>query len=416
MAVYLAENASMAVRTLSANKLRTSLTMLGIIIGNASVIAMIAVGQGAQQFIGRQFQFLGTNILFVLPGIAPEGPFSSSVPAESLVLEDAKAMAREVPAVAGVAPEKRDRLRVTWADKDTQVDITGTNSEYPSVRNAGVAKGRFFSMLELQQHQRVAVLGSETAQTLFGDYASRSRRHRYPVGAKIRIRNYSFRVIGVMAEKGASMGMNQDEAIFIPISVMASQLTGEDNAYTSPSLQSISVSAKSSESMSAAQFQITNLLRLRHNVKGENDFTVRSQQELLQTADSITGMLVVLMAATSGISLLVGGIGIMNIMLVSVSERTQEIGLRKALGATPKDIQMQFTVEAVILALTGGSIGIAIAVAGTVIFAALTPLEAIVSPVAILLAVGVSGAIGLGFGVIPARNAARLDPIIALRS
>jgi putative ABC transport system permease protein len=155
---------------------------------------------------------------------------------------------------------------------------------------------------------------------------------------------------------------------------------------------------------------------LRHNVKGENDFTVRSQQELLQTADSITGMLVVLMAATSGISLLVGGIGIMNIMLVSVSERTQEIGLRKALGATHNDIQVQFTVEAVILALTGGSIGIAIAVAGTVIFAALTPLEAIVSPIAILLAVGVSGAIGLGFGVIPARNAARLDPIIALRS
>jgi putative ABC transport system permease protein len=408
MAVYLAENASMAVRTLSANKLRSSLTMLGIIIGNASVIAMIAVGQGAQQFIGKQFQSLGTNILFVLPGIAAEGPLASSVPAESLVLDDAEAMAREVPAVAGVAPEKSDRLRVTWADQDTQVDVTGTNSEYPSVRNAGVAKGRFFSMLELQQHQRVAVLGSETARTLFGD--------RYPVGAKIRIRNYSFRVVGVMAEKGASMGMNQDEAIFIPISVMASQLTGEDNAYTSPSLQSISVSAKSSASMSAAQFQITNLLRLRHNIKGENDFTVRSQQELLQTADSVTGMLVVLMAATSGISLLVGGIGIMNIMLVSVSERTQEIGLRKALGATHKDIQMQFTVEAVILALTGGSIGIAIAVAGTVIFAALTPLEAIVSPVAILLAVGVSGAIGLGFGVVPARNAARLDPIIALRS
>jgi putative ABC transport system permease protein len=317
-------------------------------------------------------------------------------------------MAREVPAVAGVAPEKTDRLRVTWSDKDTQVDVTGTNSEYPTVRNAGVAKGRFFSALELEQHQRVAVLGSETARTLFGD--------RHPLGAKIRIRNYSFRVIGVMKEKGSSMGMNQDEAIFIPISVMASQLTGDDNAYTSPSLQSISVSAKSSENMSAAQFQITNLLRLRHNIKGENDFTVRSQQELLQTADSITGMLVVLMAATSGISLLVGGIGIMNIMLVSVSERTQEIGLRKALGATHKDIQVQFTVEAVILALTGGSIGIAIAVAGTVVFAALTPLEAIVSPVAILLAVGVSGAIGLGFGVIPARNAARLDPIIALKS
>jgi putative ABC transport system permease protein len=408
MAVYLTENASMAVRTLSANKLRSSLTMLGIIIGNASVIAMIAVGQGAQQFIGKQFESLGTNILFILPGVAAEGPLASSVPAQTLVLEDAEAIAREVPTVAGVAPEKSDRLRVTWADQDTQVDVTGTTPEYTSVRNAGVQRGRFFSALELQQHQRVAVLGSETARSLFGE--------RHPLGAKIRLRNHSFRVIGVMAEKGSSMGMNQDEAIFIPISVMASQLTGEDNARTSPTLQSISVSAKSDASMSAAQFQINNLLRLRHDVKEENDFTVRSQQELLQTADSITGMLVVLMAATSSISLLVGGIGIMNIMLVSVSERTQEIGLRKALGATHKDIQVQFTVEAVILALTGGSIGIAIAVAGTVLFAALTPLEAIVSPVAIVIAVGVSGAIGLGFGVIPARNAARLDPIIALRS
>jgi putative ABC transport system permease protein len=408
MAVYLTENASMAVRTLSANKLRSSLTMLGIIIGNASVIAMIAVGQGAQQFIGKQFESLGTNILFILPGVAAEGPLASSVPAQTLVLEDAEAIAREVPAIAGVAPEKSDRLRVTWADQDTQVDVTGTTPEYTSVRNAGVQRGRFFSALELQQHQRVAVLGSETARSLFGE--------RHPLGAKIRLRNHSFRVIGVMAEKGSSMGMNQDEAIFIPISVMASQLTGEENARTSPTLQSISVSAKSDASMSAAQFQINNLLRLRHDVKEENDFTVRSQQELLQTADSITGMLVVLMAATSSISLLVGGIGIMNIMLVSVSERTQEIGLRKALGATHKDIQVQFTVEAVILALTGGSIGIAIAVAGTVIFAALTPLEAIVSPVAIVIAVGVSGAIGLGFGVIPARNAARLDPIIALRS
>jgi len=407
MAVYLTENASMAVRTLSANKLRSSLTMLGIIIGNASVIAMIAVGQGAQQFIGKQFESLGTNILFILPGVAAEGPLASSVPAQTLVLADAEAIAKEVPAIAGVAPEKSDRLRVTWADQDTQVDVTGTTPEYTRVRNAGVQRGRFFSALELQQHQRVAVLGSETARSLFGA--------RHPVGAKIRLRNHSFRVIGVMAEKGSSMGMNQDEAIFIPITVMASQLTGEDNARTSPTLQSISVSAKSDASMSAAQFQITNLLRLRHEVKGENDFTVRSQQELLQTADSITGMLVVLMAATSSISLLVGGIGIMNIMLVSVSERTQEIGLRKALGATHKDIQVQFTVEAVILALTGGGIGIAIAVAGTVLFAALTPLEAIVSPIAIVIAVGVSGAIGLGFGVIPARNAARLDPIIALR-
>jgi putative ABC transport system permease protein len=407
MAVDLAENVSMAIRTLSTNKLRSSLTMLGIIIGNASVIAMIAVGQGAQQFIGRQFETLGTNALFVLPGIAAEGPLSSAVLSQSLTLADAVAMAKEVPAVASVAPEKSARLRITWADKDTQVEVTGTTTEYTNVRNVVLSRGQFFSHLELEQYQRVAVLGSETARTLFGD--------RDPLGAKIRLRNLSFRVIGIMAEKGAAMGINQDEAILIPISVMASQLAGDDNTRTSPNLQSISVSAKSSDSMSAAQYQINNLLRLRHNLKGENDFTVRSQQELLQTADRITGMLVIVMAASSGISLLVGGIGIMNIMLVSVTERTHEIGLRKALGATRNDIKIQFTVEAVILALVGGSIGIAIAVAGTVIFAAFTPVEAIVSPVAIFLAVGVSGAIGLGFGVIPAQNAARLDPIIALR-
>jgi putative ABC transport system permease protein len=408
MGVDLVENATMAVRTLSANKLRSGLTMLGIIIGNASVIGMVAVGQGAQQFINQQFESLGSNVLFVLPGIAAEGPLSSSIPAQTLVLDDAEALAKEAPAVAGVAPEKSDRFRVTWADKDTQVDVTGTTPQYPTVRNATVASGQFFSELELRQNQRVAVLGSETARTLFGD--------RNPLGAKIRVRNLSFRVIGVMVEKGSAMGMNQDEALFIPISVMASQVAGEDNARSSPTLQSISISASSSERMSAAQYQITNLLRLRHNIKGENDFTVRSQQELLQSAESVTGILVLLLAATSGISLLVGGIGIMNIMLVSVTERTHEIGLRKALGATGSDIQIQFTVEAIILAIAGGSIGIAIAVSSTVILSALSPLQAIVSPIAILVAFGVSGAIGLGFGVVPARNAARLDPIIALRS
>lgn len=408
MSVDFTENVSMAVRTLSANKLRSALTMLGIIIGNASVIAIVAVGQGAQHFVNRQFESLGSNMLFVVPGVAPDGPLSSATPSKSLVLADAIAIAREVPAVAGVAPEKTERFRVTRAERDTQATVTGTTSQYPTVRNATTSQGRFFSELELQQSERVAVLGSETAYRLFGSLN--------PIGEKIRIRNLSFRAIGVMAKKGAAMGANQDEVVFVPITVMANELTGQDNTRTSPTLQSIAVSARNPKSMGAAQYQITNLLRLRHDIKGENDFTVRSQQDLLKTTNSITGMLVILLAATAGISLLVGGIGIMNIMLVSVTERTQEIGLRKALGATRTDVMIQFTVEAVILSLVGGSCGIFLGVAGTLILAALTPLEAAVSPIAIILAVGVSGAIGLGFGVVPARNAARLEPIVALRS
>ncbi|KYC37984.1 ABC transporter permease [Scytonema hofmannii PCC 7110] len=408
MSIDFAENLNMAVRTLSANKLRSSLTMLGMIIGNASVIAIISVGQGAQQFVSQQFESLGSNMLFVIPGVAQDGPLSSAASSKSLVLADAIAIAREVPAVAGVAPETTENFRVTWTDRDTQVNVTGTTPQYPNVRNANVSIGRFFSDLELDQNHRVAVLGGETARSLFGTLD--------PLGKKIRIRNLSFRTIGVMAKKGAAMGANQDEVVFIPISVMVNQLTGQENSRTSPTVQSIAVSARNSKSMSAAQYQITNLLRLRHNIKGENDFTVRSQQDLLKTVNSITGMLVILLAATAGISLLVGGIGIMNIMLVSVTERTHEIGLRKAIGATSTDVLIQFAVEAVILSLVGGSFGILLGLVGTVILATLTPLEAVISPIAIILAVGVSGVIGLGFGVVPARNAARLEPIVALRS
>lgn len=409
MGVNLIENVNMSVRTLRANKVRSCLTMLGIIIGNASVIAMINVGEGLQQVINREFESLGTNVLFVVPGIQQVGPQGGAVQANTLVLSDAEAIALEVPAVAEVAPEKTERLRVSWADQDTQVSVTGTTPTYTSVRNASVAKGRFFNELEVQSSHQVAVLGHETASMLFGNLD--------PLGQKIRIRNLSFQVIGVMAEKGSSMGTNHDEVVFVPIRVMATQLTGKKGSLTSPTLQSISISAHSPEKMSAAQYQITNLLRLRHNIKkGENDFTVRSQQDLLKTANTITGMVVIFLAATSGISLIVGGIGIMNIMLVSVTERTNEIGLRKAIGATGTDVMVQFTTEAVILSVTGGSLGILIALAGTLSLAAFTPLEAVFSPAAIILAFGVSGAIGLGFGVIPARTAARLEPIVALRS
>jgi putative ABC transport system permease protein len=409
MSANFLENIQMASKTLFTNKLRSGLTMLGVIIGNASVIAMIAVGQGGQRYINQQFESLGTNVLFVSPGVDQRGPQAGAVQANNLVLDDAEAIAQEVLAITAVAPEKSERLRVTYGSQETQVTITGTTPEYPTVRDAQVAQGEFFNILDVQTGDRVAVLGSDTARTLFGE--------QNPLDQKIRIRNLSFKVIGVMAEKGASMGQNQDEAVFIPIMVMANQITGQETNTNSPTLQSIAVTTKNPTSSSAAQYQITNLLRLRHNIlKGEDDFTVRSQQDLMATANRVSDILVIVLGATAGISLVVGGIGIMNIMLVSVVERTKEIGLRKALGATGGDILVQFTIEAIILATVGGLIGIGLGVGGTIAVATLTPLEAIVSFQAIFIAASVSGIIGLIFGVIPARNAAQLDPIIALRS
>lgn len=413
MSIDFLESVSMAVRTLSENKMRSGLTMLGIIIGNASVIAMVSVGQGAQRFVNQQFQSLGTNLLFVVPGVeqgAQTGTVASNslVSSNRLVLNDAKAIEEQVPSVLEVAPEKLDSFPVTWGSQDTQVTVTGTTPEYISVRNSAVAQGQFLSDVDVQRNNRVSVLGAETARTLFGN--------RDPIGEKVRIRNLSFRVIGVMAQKGAALGRNQDEAVFVPITTMANQLSGRRTSRRSPTVQTISVSARDQASTSAAQFQITNLLRLRHKIRSEDDFTVRSQQDLLQTADNVTGILIIVLAATASISLLVGGIGIMNIMLVSVTERTKEIGLRKAIGATSTDVLAQFTIEAVILSTVGGLFGILLGVGGTLVVAALTPLEAVLSPVAIVVAVVVSGTIGLGFGVVPARSAARLDPIIALRS
>lgn len=409
MGINFLENIQMATRTLSTNKLRSSLTMLGVTIGNASVIAMVGLGQAGQRYVEVQFESLGTNVLFVTPGVQQRGSQAGAVQANTLVLSDAEAIATEVPAVIAVAPEKSERLRVTYFERETQVNITGTTPEYPTVRDAGVARGEFFNILHMQTGDRVAVLGSDTARTLFGE--------QNPLGQKIRIRNLSFKVIGVMEQKGASFGQNQDEVVFIPINVMASQISGQETNLSSPTLQTISVAAKNPESSSAAQYQITNLLRLRHNIlKGEDDFSVRSQEDLMATANNVTDILVLVLGATAGISLVVGGIGIMNIMLVSVIERTKEIGLRKALGATGSDILIQFTIEAIILSTFGGLIGIGLGIGITVTVAALSTLEAIVSSQAILISMTVSGGIGLIFGVVPARNAARLDPIIALRS
>ncbi|MBW4522921.1 MAG: ABC transporter permease [Scytolyngbya sp. HA4215-MV1] len=400
------ESSKMAVKTLTANKLRSTLTMLGIIIGNASVIAMIGIGQGAQRLASEQFESLGPNVLFITPGKRETRSRTFDLP-KTLVMQDAEAIATQVPSVAGVAAQRQTQLPVTYRNRNVSALIVGTTPTFLSVRSFDVASGRFLSDQDVERNTRVVVLGPDLVDRLFGT--------TNPIGQQVRIKDVSFQVIGVMQPKGAFLGNNQDEAVYVPITTLANRLTGRTSPY-GLDLTFISVSARDEASISEAEFQIANLLRLRHKITDEDDFSVQTQKDVLQIVGTITGGLTAMLAAIAGISLLVGGIGIMNIMLVSVTERTQEIGLRKAIGASQQDILVQFMIEAVILSAAGGLLGTGIGVGGILLVGALTPLQAGISPVAIALAVGVSGGIGLFFGVFPARQAAKLDPIVALRS
>ncbi|MBD1809452.1 ABC transporter permease [Microcoleus sp. FACHB-SPT15] len=400
------ESVKMAATTLVANKLRSSLTMLGIIIGNASVIAMVGIGQGAQKLASEQFESLGPNVLFIVPGSQETRNTTFEIP-RTLVLEDAEAIATQVPSVKEVAPQISSRQLITYRNKNTSTAILGATPEYLSVRSFDVAQGRFISDQDVRRNNQVVALGPDIAERLFGNVD--------PVGQQLRIKNVSFQVIGVMESKGSFLGDNQDDTVFVPITTLANRIVGQTSPY-GLEVSIISISAKDPESTTAARFQVENLLRLRHKITGEDDFTVRAQEDLLEIVGTITGALTLMLTAIAAISLFVGGIGVMNIMLVSVTERTQEIGLRKAIGAREQDILVQFMIEAVILSAAGGVLGTLIGVGGVLLVGALTPLQAGVSPVAIVLAVGVSGGIGLFFGVVPAQRAAKLDPIVALRS
>ncbi len=400
------ESIKMASTTLVANKLRSSLTMLGIIIGNASVIAMIGIGEGAQKYIAKELESLGPNVLFVIPGSRETQRITLDVP-KTLVLADAEAIATQVPSVESVAAEANSRELVTYRNKNTNINVIGTTPEFLPVRKFDVGRGRFLTNLDIKRSNQVAVLGANLAERLFGSTD--------PVGQQLRLKNVSFQVIGVLQAKGSSLGVDYDDAALVPITTMANRIAGRTSPY-GIELTYLVAAAKEADSVDAAEFQITNLLRLRHKLTGEDDFSIRTQKDALETVGKITGALTVMLAAIAGISLFVGGIGVMNIMLVSVTERTQEIGLRKAIGAREQDILIQFMIEAVILSAAGGVLGTLIGVGGSLLIGAVTPLQAGVSPVAIVLAVGVSGSIGLFFGVVPARRAAKLDPIVALRS
>jgi putative ABC transport system permease protein len=402
------ESLRMAAKTLTANKLRSGLTMLGIIIGNASVITMVGIGEGAQRYINDQLQTLGPNVLFIAPGNRETRELGGLDIPRTLVVADAQAIAAQVPSVVGVAPEYSLRDLVTYRNRNANVSIVGTNEQFLRVRSFEMAQGRFIAELDLERRSQVAVLGATLANRLFEEAS--------PIGQSIRIRGTRFEVVGVMAAKGSNLGLDYDDAVLLPITTQASRLVGRRQSPYGIEVSFISVSTVDRASMSTAEFQITNLLRLRHNIRGEDDFFINSQDTLLSIAETITGALTVMLAAIASISLLVGGIGIMNIMLVSVRERTQEIGLRKAIGAAQHDILAQFLIEAIILAIAGGLLGTGLGISGIVLIGAFTPFEAGVSGIAIAIAVGVSGGIGLFFGVVPARQAAKLDPIVALRS
>lgn len=400
------ESFKMSAAMLAANKLQTSLTMLGIIMGNASVIATIGLGQGSQKLANEQLKSLGPNILFVMPGNQKSRHTTFNVP-KTLVWEDAQAIASQVSTIKAVAPEINQRQLISYRNRNTNVTLVGTNSEYSSVRDFPVAIGRFINQIDLKRNQRVAVIGSEIVENL--------SLLRYPIGEKIRINNISFEIIGVMEPKGSFFGINQDESLIIPLTTMANQIVGQ----TSPhgvALSVIHIEAKSTDTVRAAKFQIENLLRLRHKITTEDDFGVRTSKQMMSIVKVITSGLTIMLVGIGSISLIVGGIGVMNIMLVSVTERTPEIGLRKALGATQGDILIQFLIESVMIAISGGVIGIILGVSILVLVGLMFPLSPVIASETIFLSLGISGGIGLGFGVIPAQRAAQLDPIVALRS
>ena len=400
------ETVGMALATLKSNRLRSLLTMLGIVIGNASVITLVGVGRGAQNLAEGQLNTLGANVLFVVPGNNDSRRQGIDFP-KNLVLEDAEAIAEQVPSVKRVVPQITLSAVLQAGAKSSSATVSGITPDFLTVRRFEVAQGRFIDQRDLEGARNVVVIGPDLRDKLLPMGSA--------IGKQLRIRDQSFEVIGVMAPKGAVFGQNQDEAAYIPLSTMVSKLSGRDPTY-GVSLNFISVEARDEASTGAAKFQITNLLRQRHNILREDDFAVRSQKDALSIVGTITGGLTLMLGAIGAISLLVGGIGIMNIMLVSVSERTSEIGLRKAIGARSSDVLAQFMVEALVLSSLGGVIGSALGLSAVAAVAAITPLPAAIGGTSVLITVGLSGSIGLVFGVLPARRAARLDPITALRS
>ena len=400
------ESVLIAFDGLKANMLRSILTLLGIIIGVGAVIAMVSIGIGAQQKVENFIAGLGSNLLIVIPGAnSPSGGVRLAAGSNiTLNNEDAQAIAKNIANVSAVAPSVSHQLQIIYGNQNWLTSVQGTTPDFLFVRNWDVGSGVFFGSRDLNSRARVAVIGQTVALNLFGDVS--------PVGQIIRIRKAPFRVIGVFEPKGQSaMGQDQDDIVVVPLT------TAQDRLFGVNYLNGIIIQASNSDTINKVQDDITTLLRVRHHLPPNvpDDFSVRNLTALMATAAETTSTITLLLSSIAAISLLVGGIGIMNIMLVSVTERTREIGIRKALGATFNNVLLQFIIEAVVIGVTGGLIGILLGTIGAYIISIVAGWNIIISPAAILLAFGVSVAIGLFSGIYPARKAALLDPIEALR-
>jgi putative ABC transport system permease protein len=404
-----------ALSSLGANKLRAGLTLLGIVIGVASVISLMAIGKGAQESITSRIESLGTNLLFVRPGATTQGGISSGLgSAGTLTLDDAYALLDPIfaPSVAAVAPEISTNGQIVAGRENTFSQIIGVTPDYEFVRNFPVGSGQFISNGQVNNISQVVVLGSRVSESLFG--------FRDPVGQNVRISGRQFEVVGVLESQGGSALGNFDDRVMVPITTAYFRLASQRTTQGGVSVRTINVEVRSGDDMDSALQEIATVLRLRHRITGEDDFIVSSQQETIETLEETTNTFVIFLGAIASISLLVGGIGIMNIMLVSVTERTREIGIRKAMGAKRRDILFQFVSEATLLSLSGGGLGVALGLAVSELLDGRSlgglPLQTAFSGDIALLALVVSGAIGLFFGIYPAMRAARLHPIEALRS
>ena len=387
------------------NKLRAFLTMLGIVIGVAAVIVMVAIGYGARSTIRRQIDSLGSNMIMIVPGATAQGGVSQGAASfNRLTIEDVALLRREGALLAAVSPVVMVRSQVVGGRGNWRSMVNGVGADYQEIRDWSVAAGTFFTDADVQAIRKVAVLGATVARNLFPDAD--------PVGGEIRLRNVPFTVVGVLASKGQTAGgMDQDDVILIPYTTAQTRLSGSNF------VGQILVSAQSPEGIPAAQEEARLLMREAHRLvpNEPDDFTVRNQNELAQAAQGTTRVMSYLLAAIASVSLLVGGIGIMNIMLVSVTERTHEIGIRMAIGARGSDVLTQFLVESIVMSVAGGIIGIVTGIGGGVLLARITGWSTGTPPSAAVMAVGFSVAVGVFFGFYPARKASRLNPIDALR-
>jgi putative ABC transport system permease protein len=400
------ESIRVSLRALRANKLRSALTMLGIIIGVGAVIAMVGIGNGATASITSQIQGMGSNLLTISPGQSNSGGVNGGAGSSaSLTMDDVEKIQALGSAVKAVAPIASSNAQVVLGSGNTSTSINGTTADYESIKNVTMARGRFITKEDVDSSARVAVLGPTVVENLLGD------ANATIVGKIVKINNVPFQVIGVTTATGSTGFQSSDDMITAPISTVQARLIGKKT------VRSILVSAASEAQMQTAQDEITAALRKSHKILDgkDNNFRVQNQADMLETMTSVTQTLTLLLGGIAGISLLVGGIGIMNIMLVSVTERTREIGIRKAIGAKGKDILLQFLIEAVVLSALGGSVGIALGYEGSNLAGRVLTMNTSISVTSVFLAFGFSAAIGIIFGVFPARKAASMDPIDALR-